>query len=290
MSDVPELTAHLGYWLRQVSNHVSYAFARKLAEKDVTVAEWAVMRRLYGCEPLAPSALAAAMGLSRGAISKLADRLIAKSLAAREDSADDGRAQTLRLTPRGERLIPELAALADLNDAECFAHLSGEDRAALLRIYNGRFSASASPPPRSNKPAKEKAVDDRLIRVAETCLRGAEQDAMTFPQIVGLLMEQGFESYAVDFRRKRAIYYLPDGDSVELPMDFAPQPAAATFDTVAIQNAIREAQQRVSGYTYAGFCQKVISAGCAGYIVSFLGRRAVYFGRTAETHVELFPQ
>ena len=26
----------------------------------------------------------------------------------------------------------------------------------------------------------------------------------------------------------------------------------------------------------------------AGYIVSFLGRRALYFGRTAETHVEHF--
>ena len=27
---VPELTAHLGYWLRFVSNHVSRAFARKV--------------------------------------------------------------------------------------------------------------------------------------------------------------------------------------------------------------------------------------------------------------------
>ena len=31
------------------------------------------------------------------------------------------------------------------------------------------------------------------------------------------------------------------------------------------------------------------AAGCAGYIVSFLGRRVLYIGRTAETHVELFP-
>jgi hypothetical protein len=40
---------------------------------------------------------------------------------------------------------------------------------------------------------------------------------------------------------------------------------------------------------YKGFCEKVLAAGCAGYIVSLAGRRAVYFGRTAETHVELFP-
>lgn len=27
-----------------------------------------------------------------------------------------------------------------------------------------------------------------------------------------------------------------------------------------------------------------------GYLVSFLGRRVVYYGSTAEAHVELFPQ
>ncbi len=34
----------------------------------------------------------------------------------------------------------------------------------------------------------------------------------------------------------------------------------------------------------------MMDAGCAGYFVSLIGRRAVYFGRTAETHVEPFPR
>ncbi|MEJ0046427.1 MAG: MarR family transcriptional regulator [Rhodospirillales bacterium] len=76
---VPELTAHIGYWLRHVSNHVSHAFARKLAAKDVTVAEWALMRVLYGQAPMSPCTLADQMGLTRGAISKLAARLIARA-------------------------------------------------------------------------------------------------------------------------------------------------------------------------------------------------------------------
>ena len=49
------------------------------------------------------------------------------------------------------------------------------------------------------------------------------------------------------------------------------------------------AQTLAPGYTYKGFCAKARAAGCAGYIVSFTGRRAVYFGRTAEIHVEHFP-
>jgi DNA-binding MarR family transcriptional regulator len=133
-SRIPDLTDHLGYWLRQVSNHVSLGFARKLADKDVTVAEWGLMRSLYEREPTSPSRLASEMSLTRGAVTKLADRLIAKALVAREASEVDGRAQTLRLTSKGAGFVPELAALADENEIACFGSLSAEDRRVLERI------------------------------------------------------------------------------------------------------------------------------------------------------------
>jgi uncharacterized protein YbcV (DUF1398 family) len=132
-------------------------------------------------------------------------------------------------------------------------------------------------------------MDDRRQSVARACLKGAESNTMTFPQIVGTLMQDGFEGYAIDFRRATATYYLPDGDSVELPAHKIEVPVASTFDASPIQAAIKEAQQLVPGYTYKIFCKKVAAAGCAGYIVSFSGRRALYIGRTAETHVEHFP-
>jgi DNA-binding MarR family transcriptional regulator len=129
-----ELTAHLGYWLRYVSNHVSQAFARKVEAHGVTVAEWVLMRQLLDEESLAPSRLAERMGMTRGAISKLAERLIAKSLVARTADPQDGRAQTLSLTRAGRSMVPKLAALADANDSEFFDHLTPKDRAALLNL------------------------------------------------------------------------------------------------------------------------------------------------------------
>lgn len=129
-----DLTSHLGYWLRYVSNHVSQAFARKAETHGVTVAEWVLMRQLLEGQAVAPSRLAERMGMTRGAISKLADRLIAKSMLVRVADREDGRAQTLSLTPAGRALVPELAALADVNDAEFFDHLAPDDRAALRRI------------------------------------------------------------------------------------------------------------------------------------------------------------
>jgi DNA-binding MarR family transcriptional regulator len=148
MPTVSALTDHLGFWLRIVSNHVSHAFAARLAARDVTVAEWVVMRSLYGRDPMAPSRLAAEIGMTRGAITKLADRLIAKSLLVRRSSREDGRAQTLALTRHGTDLVPQLAQLADRNDAEFFDHLSAGERKhlkALMKRLVERCQMTAMP-------------------------------------------------------------------------------------------------------------------------------------------------
>jgi uncharacterized protein YbcV (DUF1398 family) len=125
--------------------------------------------------------------------------------------------------------------------------------------------------------------------IARQCLHGAESNSMSFPQIVGALIEAGFEGYAADLRRAVIAYYLPNGDSIELAATKAAVPVAAAFDAAAVKAAIVEAQTQAPGYTYKGFCNKVAGAGCAGYVVSFSGRRVVYYGRTAELHVEHFP-
>ena len=84
-------------------------------------------------------------------------------------------------------------------------------------------------------------------------------------------------------------YYLPDGDGVELEMPSSPGAVAAAFDSVRVADLVRWAQANGPDSSYKGFCEQAKAAGCAGYLVSFLGRRVLYFGRTAETHVEHFP-
>lgn len=132
-------------------------------------------------------------------------------------------------------------------------------------------------------------MNDSQKTTAQACLDAAESGAMTFPQIVAELSKAGFESYAIDFRRATATYYLPDGGSLELAAYAVRTPIAPALDAEAMQAAVREAQQLVPGYTYPGFCEKAAAAGCAGYVVSFSGRRALYVGRTAQTHIEQFP-
>ena len=131
---VSQLTDHTGYWLRMVSNAVSQGFARKVADKGVTVAEWCFMRALYDDNAVAPSALADRMGMTRGAISKLADRMEAKGLVTRAESETGGRGQVLSLTPSGRALVPVLAGLADANDAENFSVLTPSEHETLAQI------------------------------------------------------------------------------------------------------------------------------------------------------------
>jgi DNA-binding MarR family transcriptional regulator len=129
-SETSALHSHLGYWLRFVSNQVSQSFSDKLRAQDVSVAEWVVMRELYDGER-APSALAERIAITRGAVTKIADRLIAKTLVTRTASREDARSQMLALTRQGRALVPKLAAIADRNDAEFFGHLSPRERSTV---------------------------------------------------------------------------------------------------------------------------------------------------------------
>jgi DNA-binding MarR family transcriptional regulator len=131
---VSDIEAHLGYWLRTVSNAVSQGFARSVEAEGVTVAEWVFLRMLYDVDSIAPSQLAERMGMTKGAISKLADRLVEKDLVVREANADGRRGQTLMLKPAARQLVPRLAALADRNDATFFGALAPEERTQLERM------------------------------------------------------------------------------------------------------------------------------------------------------------
>jgi DNA-binding MarR family transcriptional regulator len=128
---VSSLDAHLGYWLRFVSNHVSHAFSLRIAAHEITVAEWVMLRQLFDEDATMPSALAARLGLTRGAISKIAARLVDKGLIERAASKDDRRSHSLALTAAGRKLVPVLSALADRNDEEFFGHLDPVERATI---------------------------------------------------------------------------------------------------------------------------------------------------------------
>ena len=118
-----------------VSNNVSLSFSRKLESSGVTVAEWVVLREMSAEDSkTSPGCIAQLTGLTRGAITKLVDRLLQKNLVSRSPSTEDRRFQEIQLTSSAKNLVPKLAALADENDAEFFSVLSTSERKLLLGL------------------------------------------------------------------------------------------------------------------------------------------------------------
>ena len=127
------LEAHLGFWLRFVSNHVSSRFQQLLEDKGVTVTEWVALRTLWSQSETTHAELIRALGMTKGAASKVVSRLEEKGLAGRQLADGRAREQSLSLTTAGKDLVPLLAALADANDAHFFGHLPAAERDALTQ-------------------------------------------------------------------------------------------------------------------------------------------------------------
>lgn len=129
--------------------------------------------------------------------------------------------------------------------------------------------------------------DADLERVLQDCTRGSDEERMTFPQVVGQLMAAGVERYRADLVRHEKTYYMPDGRSQVVSNAVIDGEAALAFSAAGVESAVRDIQ--AGRIAYRDFCRRVMAAGCVDYIVSLSGRRAVYFGRSGESHVEMFP-
>lgn len=134
MKQPSPLQAHLGYWLRFVSNRVSETFQASVEAYGVTLSDWVALRTLYGTEGLTQGALTDVLGMTKGAVSKVVNRLDEKGLILRKGNADDARLVVLQLSKAGKLLVPKLAACADTNDGTFFNCLTEDEKIRLGEI------------------------------------------------------------------------------------------------------------------------------------------------------------
>lgn len=130
-------------------------------------------------------------------------------------------------------------------------------------------------------------MDTAAISTMEECARGSYSGALTFPQIVGKLATLGVERYHVDYVRHEITYYLTSGESYVAATPSSALQPATEFAAEKVEQAVRQSQR--GEHSYVDFVCKTLEAGCVGYFVQIGGRRAIYFGRSGDTHVEFFP-
>jgi uncharacterized protein YbcV (DUF1398 family) len=115
-----------------------------------------------------------------------------------------------------------------------------------------------------------------------------QEGRMTFPQAVGKLLEEGVESYQVDFAAGKKTYYLTSGETHTESMMLKLDPVVDEFSGEGIVAAIRGAQ--ADTVRYPEFVKLSTAAGVIGYRAFLTGKKVVYYGRKGEMHIEEFPK
>ena len=129
----------------------------------------------------------------------------------------------------------------------------------------------------------DRAIHDVMVEAS----RASDEGHQSFGEIVKQLADAGVERYHQDFLRSERTYYLPDGESEVVRNAAVAATPAPLFSVAGVEAAVRAAQ--AGAIKYKEFCRQAVDAGCVGYLVSIVGRRVVYYGRTGDMHVEYFP-
>jgi uncharacterized protein YbcV (DUF1398 family) len=129
-------------------------------------------------------------------------------------------------------------------------------------------------------------MDAHVKDVVREMSKASDEERITFPAVVKALMEVEVERYHADLVTGRKTYYRADGDFEDVEVHKAGG-APGEFSAEGVEKAVRAIQRQEIGYRE--FCRQIADAGCVGYFVSLTGRRAVYYGRTGDEHVEWFP-
>ncbi|MBL8548842.1 MAG: DUF1398 family protein [Hyphomonadaceae bacterium] len=129
-------------------------------------------------------------------------------------------------------------------------------------------------------------MDAHVKDVVREMTAASCEERIGFPDVVKALAEAGVERYHADLVAGAKTYFMPDGDLEATPTKDAFVPAL-TFCAERVEAAVRAIQR--GEIQYREFCRRIADAGCAGYFVSLVGRRAVYYGRTGDSYVEWFP-
>ena len=129
-------------------------------------------------------------------------------------------------------------------------------------------------------------MTDQAKAAARWATEESDAERVSFPVVVGAMMEAGIERYHADLVGAVKTYYAPDGSPETFPCH-ATGPFGQDFEASGVEAAVRAIQRQE--IAYGEFCRRIAAAGCVGYFVSMAGKRAIYYGRTGDSHVEWFP-
>jgi len=126
------LDGNLGFLLGRAATALRTQIEHDLSEFGVTANQFPVLLLVHAGVADRPSEMAAQLGIDRGAVTRLLDRLTEKGLVSRLDDPGDLRAAKVVLTERARTLVPVLTTITTARNEAALAHFGEDERRHLL--------------------------------------------------------------------------------------------------------------------------------------------------------------
>jgi DNA-binding MarR family transcriptional regulator len=136
-----------GYWVTRLARVMEGDFEKRLEPHGVTRASCAILNAIFYDKQSTPAALASFIGIDGAAITRHLDRIEKQGLIEREPSPTDRRSVILKLTRKGTRLVPKLAAKSQETNTKFLEGLTRSERESFLKIAQ-KMIANADLTPR----------------------------------------------------------------------------------------------------------------------------------------------
>ncbi|HEX5957755.1 MAG TPA: MarR family transcriptional regulator [Hyphomicrobiaceae bacterium] len=135
LGDLPD---QLGFLVRRVQLWVFREFTRKLAQLDVTLAQYSVLTVVDANPGINQLAIASALDIERAGLGRLIERLEARNVLKRLPSTIDRRSYVLHLTSEGRKALARMRAIVHESEtrlAERFKPGDAEDLKQILSAF-----------------------------------------------------------------------------------------------------------------------------------------------------------
>ena len=128
-----ELRDNIAFMLHRTSLEYEMYFDREMHALGLTRSQWLLLAHLYFCDGINQKDLGELMGIGKGAIGRLAQKLETSGWIERAPDPHDGRAFNLHIRDAARPLVRKLTDMLILETERSMGGLSGNDVALVRR-------------------------------------------------------------------------------------------------------------------------------------------------------------
>jgi DNA-binding MarR family transcriptional regulator len=158
------LTQSPGHQLRRVQQYLFDLYSQEIRGEDLTPRQFTVLLTVEQNEGLSQTDLVRLTGIDRSTLADMISRLLKRDLLARKRTEDDQRANSVRITASGRRVLKSVMPAVMKAEARILDPIPAGKRAEFLRLL--AMIADAASVEEEKPPKKKPAARARATRRA----------------------------------------------------------------------------------------------------------------------------